>query len=168
MATIHSPRPASAHVDHVVSGRYYLEDDTQLSLAIEAQHVLQERVIWRTRITVPAGDLLAMRGRIAEGVRQGLLPALGARAIPTSGSTPAHDEAYQLYLRSLAIPQQPKPTERAIEMLERAVTLEPTFAPAWEALGFVTMLTVPGCRRGAGATTVAGRASQGAGARSQT
>ena len=123
------------HVDHIVTGRYYVEDDSQLSLAIEAQHVLQERVIWRTRITVPAGDLLAMRGRIAEGVRQGLLPALGARAVPTAESTPAHDEAYQLYMRSLEIPQQPKPNERAIEMLERAVTLEPTFAPAWEALG---------------------------------
>jgi DNA-binding winged helix-turn-helix (wHTH) protein/TolB-like protein len=123
------------HVDHIVSGRYYLENDKQLSLAIEAQHVQQERVIWRTRITVPAGDLLAMRGRIAAGVNQGLLPALGARVVATSGSTPAHDEAYQLYLRSLALPQQPKPTERAIEMLERAVALEPTFAPAWEALG---------------------------------
>jgi DNA-binding winged helix-turn-helix (wHTH) protein/tetratricopeptide (TPR) repeat protein len=123
------------HVDHIVSGRYYREDNDQLSLAIEAQHVLQERVIWRTRITVPAGDLLAMRGRMEEGIQQGLLPALGARALPTSGSTPAHDEAYQLYLRSLALPQQPKPTERAIEMLERVVALEPGFAPAWQALG---------------------------------
>jgi len=122
------------HVDHIVSGRYYLEDDRQLSLAIEAQQVQHERVIWRTRITVPAGDLLAMRGRIEEGVQQGLLPALGARAT-TSGSTPAHDETYQLYLRSLAIPQQPKPTERAIEILEQVVAMEPTFAPAWEALG---------------------------------
>lgn len=122
-------------VDHIVSGRYYLEDDNKLSLAIEAQHVRQERVIWRTRITAPAGDLLAMRGRIAEGVRKGLLPALGAHAVATSGSTPADDEAYQLYLRSLALPQQPNSTERAIEMLERAVKLEPTFAPAWQALG---------------------------------
>jgi len=122
-------------VDHIVSGRYYLEDNNQLSLAIEAQHVLQERVIWRTRITVPAGDLVAMHGRIEEGVRQGLLPALGARAAPASGSTPAHVEAYQLYLRSLALPQQPKLTERAIEMLERVVALEPGFAPAWHALG---------------------------------
>ena len=123
------------HVDHVVSGRYYLEDNGQLSLAIEAQQVQQERVIWRTRITVPAGDLLEMRGRIAEGLQQGLFPALGVRAVMTSGAMPAHDEAYQLYLRSLALPQQPKPNERAIEMLERAVTLEPGFASAWEALG---------------------------------
>lgn len=122
-------------VDHVVSGRYYLEDNGQLSLAIEAQHVPQERVIWRSRITAPAGDLLAMRGRIADGVRQGLLPALGARAAPASGSTPSNAAAYQLYLRSLALPQQPDPTERAIEMLEEAVTLEPSFAPAWHALG---------------------------------
>jgi DNA-binding winged helix-turn-helix (wHTH) protein/tetratricopeptide (TPR) repeat protein len=123
------------HVDHVVSGRYYLEDDKQLSLAIEAQHVLQERVIWRTRITAPVGDLLAMRGRIADGVRQGLLPALGARALPVSGSNPVHNEAYQLYLRSLALPQQQNPAKRAVEMLERAVALEPDFAPAWNELG---------------------------------
>jgi tetratricopeptide (TPR) repeat protein len=109
-------------VDHIVSGRYYLEDDNQLSLAIEAQNVRQARVI-------------SMRGSIAESVRKGLLPALGARAVPRSGSMPAHDEAYQLYLRSLALPQQPNPTERAIELLERVVKLEPTFAPAWHALG---------------------------------
>jgi DNA-binding winged helix-turn-helix (wHTH) protein/tetratricopeptide (TPR) repeat protein len=122
------------HVDYIVSGRYYAEDNAQLSLAIEAQDVNQERVIWRTRIPAPAGDLLAMRGRIAESVRQGLLPALGASVGPAE-RVPENDEAYQLYLRSLALPQTPKPSERAIEMLERAVILEPTFAPAWQALG---------------------------------
>jgi DNA-binding winged helix-turn-helix (wHTH) protein/tetratricopeptide (TPR) repeat protein len=122
-------------VDHIVTGRYYLEDDGQLSLAIEAQHVTQERVVWRTRISVPPNDLLAMRGRIAEGVQRGLLPALGASAEPERGFSPAHEEAYQLYLRSLEVPQQPEPNNRAIEMLERAVMLEPRFAPAWHALG---------------------------------
>ena len=122
-------------VEHVVTGRYYLEDDNRLSLAVEAQHVAQERVIWRTRVSAPAGDLLAMRGQIADAVQRGLLPALGATAGPSPGSTPAHADAYQLYLRSLALPQQPKPTERAIEMLEQAVVLEPQFAQAWHSLG---------------------------------
>jgi DNA-binding winged helix-turn-helix (wHTH) protein/tetratricopeptide (TPR) repeat protein len=121
-------------VDHIVTGRYYLEDNNQLGLAIEALDVPHERVIWRTRISAPSGDLLAMRGRIEEGVQRGLLPALGASAVP-AGSTPAHDEAYQLYLHSLALPKQLKPIERAIELLERAVQLEPQFAPAWEAMG---------------------------------
>jgi Flp pilus assembly protein TadD len=40
-----------------------------------------------------------------------------------------------LYLRSLELPQQPAPTVRAIEFLERAVALEPRFAPAWHSLG---------------------------------
>jgi len=123
------------HVDNIVTGRYYLEDNGQLSLAIEAQRVEEERVVWRTRISVPTGDLLAMRGRIAEGVREGLLPALGGRALPVSGSPPTDGEAYQLYLTSLAIPHQPNHSARAIEVLERAVSLEPTFAPAWNALG---------------------------------
>lgn len=122
-------------VDHIVSGRYYLEDDGELSLAVEGQRVAQERVVWRTRITVPAGDLLAMRGYLAEHVQQGLLPALGAFASPASGSKPSHDAAYRLYLRSLALPQQPRSTERAVEMLEQAVMLDPRFAPAWDALG---------------------------------
>jgi DNA-binding winged helix-turn-helix (wHTH) protein/TolB-like protein len=121
-------------VEHIVTGRYYLEDNERLTLAVEALFVPQERVIWRTRLTAPAGDLLTMREHIAEGVRKGLLPALGASAGPT-GSMPAHDQAYQLYLHSLALPKQPKPTERAIEMLERAVELEPQFASGWAALG---------------------------------
>ena len=91
-------------------------------------------MIWRTRITAPAGDLLALRARIADGVQRGLLPALGTHAV-TAGTTPMHAEAYRLYLRSLELPQQPNATSRAIEMLERAVTLEPQFAPAWHALG---------------------------------
>jgi DNA-binding winged helix-turn-helix (wHTH) protein/TolB-like protein len=123
------------HVDHVVSGRYYLESDGQLSLAVQAQHVGQERVIWQTRITAPVADLVTMRGRIADGLRQGLMPALGVSAGAPAGSTPAHDDAYQLYLRSIAIPQQPQTGAMAIEMLERAVAIEPQFAPAWQALG---------------------------------
>lgn len=123
------------NVDHIVTGRFYLEDDDQLSLAIEAQHVPQERVVWRTRVTVPATDLLAMRGQISDAVQRGLLPALGARATTTAGLTPVDDEAYQLYLRAIALPQQPKLTEKAIGMLERAVALEPAFAAAWDELG---------------------------------
>ena len=126
---------ASAHVDHIVSGRYYLEDNGQLSLAIEAQQVHSgtrdlahphHRARRRS-----AGDARTYRRGRAAGLVAG---SWGARRHDV-GTTPAHDEAYQLYLRSLALPQQPKPTERAIEMLERAVTLEPGFAPAWEALG---------------------------------
>ena len=66
-------------IDHLVTGRYYLEDDNQLGLAIEALHVPHERVIWRTRISAPSGDLLAMRGRIDR--RRAARLAAGSRRI---------------------------------------------------------------------------------------
>ncbi len=120
--------------DHVITGHYYREPGNRLTVVLEAQEVAGERLVWRARITVPAGELLVMREAVAERVSRGLLPALGAVA-PVFGSPPANAEAYDLYLRSLALPRHPEPTVRAILLLERAVALDPNFAPAWAALG---------------------------------
>jgi tetratricopeptide (TPR) repeat protein len=40
-----------------------------------------------------------------------------------------------LYLRSTAVPHDEKPNKEAIVMLERAVGMDPTYAPSWQALG---------------------------------
>ena len=121
--------------DHIVTGHYYLETDDRLAVAIEAQEVAGERLVWRSRLTVPSNDLLTMREQVAERISRGLLPALGAAA-PVFGSPPSSAEAYGLYLRSLALPRHPEPTERAIGLLRTAVEIDPDFAPAWAALGF--------------------------------
>ena len=69
-------------------------------------------------------------------VRQGLVPALGAGSDSAQGSTrPKNEEAYDLYLRSVSLPHDPLPNKDAIAMLERSVGLDPTYAPAWDALG---------------------------------
>lgn len=119
---------------HVVTGHYYLEAGERLTVAVEAQEVAGERILWRARITVPADDLLAMRAELAKRVHGGLLPALGA-AVNDVAPQPANREAYDLYLRSLALPRHPELTERAIGLLLRAVEQDPQFAPAWSALG---------------------------------
>lgn len=121
-------------VSVVVSGRFYLEDGDQITVAVEAQEASQARVLWRARLTVPASDLLHLRERLTERVRAGLLPALGADD-PDHGPTPVNDDAYRLYLHSLAMPYQPQPNVRAIDMLEQVVALDPGFALAWVALG---------------------------------
>ena len=43
--------------------------------------------------------------------------------------------AYDLYLRSAAISRDPAPNKEAITLLERSVALDPSYAPAWSALG---------------------------------
>jgi serine/threonine protein kinase len=123
------------HVTDVVTG-HYLKEGSQLQITLEAIDVENNRTLWRDTMTVAAPDMIAMRGQITAKVRQGLVPALGAGGDSAEGATrPKNEEAYDLYLRSISMPHDPLPNKDAIAMLERAVGLDPTYAPAWASLG---------------------------------
>ena len=123
------------HVTDVVTG-HFLKEGSQLQITLEAIDVDNNRTEWRDTMTVAAPDMIAMRGQITAKVRQGLVPALGAGTDSAEGATrPKNEEAYDLYLRSIAVPHDPAPNKDAIAMLERAVGLDPAYAPAWNALG---------------------------------
>jgi serine/threonine protein kinase/tetratricopeptide (TPR) repeat protein len=123
------------HVTDVVTGHYMKEGD-QLQITLEAVDVADNRTLWRDTMTVSSPDMIAMRSQITSKVRQGLVPALGAGADSgETGTHPKNEEAYDIYLRSIALPHDPLPNKDAIAMLERAVGLDPTYAPAWGALG---------------------------------
>ncbi|HVS02951.1 MAG TPA: protein kinase, partial [Thermoanaerobaculia bacterium] len=120
---------------NLVTGRYLVQGG-QVHLTLEAIDVAGDRLLWRDTLAVPAGDLIALREQVAERVRGGLLPALGARAADgRAGTRPASQEAYELYLRSLAKGDGPGETAEAIATLERATELDPGYAPAWAQLG---------------------------------
>ena len=123
------------HVTDIVTGHYMKEGD-QLQITLEAVDVENNRTLWRDTLNAAAPDMIAMRGQITSKVRQGLVPALGASTESSeTGTHPKNEEAYDLYLRSLALPRDPAPNKEAITMLERAVGLDPTYAPAWSELG---------------------------------
>jgi len=123
------------HVTDVVTG-HFLKEGSQLQITLEAIDVENNRTVWRDTMTVAAPDMIAMRGEVTAKVRQGLVPALGAGSNSAEGATrPKNEEAYDLYLRSVALPHDPQPNKEAITMLERAVGLDPTYAPAWGYLG---------------------------------
>ena len=87
-------------------------------------------------MTVAAPDMIAMRAR-DHGESS---PGTGARTRRGSGlgqgaTRPKNEEAYDLYLRSIALPHDPQPNKDAIAMLERAVGMDPSYAPAWGYLG---------------------------------
>jgi len=128
-------------VTDIVTGHYLKEGD-QLQITVEAVDVANNRTVWRTPSTSGALDMIAMRAQITSRVRQGLLPALGTGENSTeAGTHPRNEEAYDLYLRSVSLPHDSVPNKDAITMLERAVGLDPTYAPAWVALGFATVMT---------------------------
>jgi TolB-like protein len=119
--------------DLLLTGRITRQGD-RLRVGLEAVDAGAQRVVWRDTLDLASGDLLAQRLRLEESVRGGLLPALGLAAVP-DGSRPESSEAYRLYLESRAALGDPAPNRAAIAQLERAVELDPTFAPAWAQLG---------------------------------
>jgi eukaryotic-like serine/threonine-protein kinase len=122
-------------VTDIVTG-HYMKEGNQLQITLEAVDVENNRTLWRDTMTVAAPDMIAMRGQITAKVRQGLVPALGKGTDSgEAGTRPNNEEAYDLYLRSIALPHDPLPNKDAIAMLERAVGLDPKYAPAWGYLG---------------------------------
>ncbi|HST09300.1 MAG TPA: hypothetical protein VLL05_02895, partial [Terriglobales bacterium] len=96
-----------------------------------------DSVAWQSApITASGQDFIALQELLTKQVRSGLLPVLGSGTEFLETSTPPkNQEAYDLYLRSAAVPHDEKPNKQAITMLERAVGLDQSYAPAWQALG---------------------------------
>jgi len=123
------------HVGRIVTGHYQNIRDT-LQLTLEAIDVGDNRVLWQETMNLPGEDLVATRDQITTKVRQGLIPALGATSdARDKGTRPSNEEAYDLYLRSVALAHDGQQNQEAVRMLERSVGLDPAFAPAWGALG---------------------------------
>lgn len=123
------------HVGRIVTGHYQKVRD-KLQLTLEAVDVGSDRVLWQETMNLPAEDLVATREQITSKVRQGLIPALGATSeAKDRGTRPTSEEAYDLYLRSVALAHDGEQNREAVRMLERSVGLDPAFAPAWSALG---------------------------------
>jgi eukaryotic-like serine/threonine-protein kinase len=122
------------HVGRIVTG-HYQKIGKSLQLTLEAIDVGDDRVLWQDTLSLPSDDLVAMREQITSKVRQGLISALGASSAGENGTRPTNEEAYDLYLRSVALAHDGEPNREAVRMLERSVGLDPSFAPAWSALG---------------------------------
>jgi TolB-like protein len=122
-------------VGTVVTG-HFLRQNKMVMVTLEAVDVKDNKVIWTGTLTSPADNLIALRNQMAKKVRLELVPSLGIanRTVETS-SAPANREGYDLFLRSVAMPHDGAANKDAIAMLERAVALDPNYAPAWEALG---------------------------------
>jgi serine/threonine protein kinase/tetratricopeptide (TPR) repeat protein len=126
---------ADLRVGRLITGHFRRQGD-QLTVTLEAIDVPTDRLLWQTNVTARADDLIGLQQQLSAQVQNGLLPILGSTsgAIDTA-SRPKSQEAYDLYLHSLALPHDPEPNKDAIAVLEHVVGVDPRYAPAWEALG---------------------------------
>ena len=122
-------------VGTVVAG-HFLRENKMVMVTLEAIGVKDNRLLWTGSLRAPVDNLIGLQNQMARKVKEELLPALGVGSGGLEASSmPANSEAYDLYLRSLAIPHDVGPNKDAVAMLEKAVQLDPNYAPAWEALG---------------------------------
>jgi eukaryotic-like serine/threonine-protein kinase len=122
-------------VSSIVTG-HFLKAGDQLQVTLEAIDVDTNQAVWRDTLSVAGQNMIAMREQVLTRIGTGLVPALRPAASKSEpGSQPKSEEGYDLFLRSAAVPHDPSPNKEAIKMLERAVGLDPSYAPAWDALG---------------------------------
>jgi TolB-like protein/Tfp pilus assembly protein PilF len=123
-------------VGRLLSGSFRKQGD-QLMVTLEAIDVPTNRLLWQATVTAKVEDLIGLQEQLSTQVQHGLLPILGgaAGALESAASRPKNQQAYDFYLRSVAQPHDPEPNKEAIKMLEWAVGIDPSYAPAWEALG---------------------------------
>jgi eukaryotic-like serine/threonine-protein kinase len=123
------------HVGKLLTG-HFTRVGEQLSVTLEAIDVSNDRLLWQATAAAPVNDLISLQNQLSTQVQQGLLPVLGgAGGAYNTASRPRSQEAYDLYLHSLALPHDPQPNKDAIAVLEHVVGVDPEYAPAWEALG---------------------------------
>ena len=118
----------------VVTGQFSLEGN-RLQVTLEAIDIDGNRLLWRDRVAVTEGDLIALRQQLSDTVRANLLPIFDQTA-HVSGSAPTNSAAYEMYLQSLAMSNDTEPNREGVALLEKAVELDPGYAPAWSQLAW--------------------------------
>jgi TolB-like protein len=121
-------------VADVLTGHFQKEGG-QLRVTLEVIDTDSNRLLWRDTTSAAATDLISLRNQISSRLREGLFPLLGgSAAAPDAATRPKNAEAYDLYLRSKPMTSDAEPNREALAMLERAVGLDPDYAPAWAEL----------------------------------
>jgi eukaryotic-like serine/threonine-protein kinase len=121
------------NVAHIITG-HFRDTAARTEITLEAVDVESNNVLWRDSVNVAADDLIMLRQRLSERIAGGFLPLVSAAGQGADANRPRNDQAYALYLRAAAMSQDSEPNREALRMLERAVALDPAYAPAWAAI----------------------------------
>jgi non-specific serine/threonine protein kinase len=122
-------------VRNVLSGRYWVVEN-EITITLELVDVDRDRVIWEDTLAGNLHDQPALRSTLATSAREQLLPAMGVESAASEVESQIRNpRAYELYLHAIAVSRDPAPNLNAIALLERAVQIDPQYAPAWDELG---------------------------------
>ena len=125
---------AEADVDRVVTGTLLRSGD-QLRAVAQLVEAPSGTLIASQTVQSALGDLFKLQDDIARRVAEALSLPLSAGPASPSPDAPNSATAYELYLRANEIGGKYDGLERARELYQRCVDMDPRFAPAWARLG---------------------------------
>ncbi len=122
-------------VNFVLAGNYLQQGD-RMRLTVELIDLHSGQIVWSEPIEVSYHDAFQMQDLVSERLLTRLEVSFSEderdRMNADVSSSPL---AYEYYLRSLLYPEEPEGNRLAVNMLRQSTELDPTFAPAWDALG---------------------------------
>ncbi len=124
-----------AEVDVVLTGTL-LSLGGQLRITAQLTEAPSGALLWSHSAQTTAHELLQLHDDLVRRVVQSILPSLTAQEHELlQQDRPASPTVYQLYLQANEFCRQWENLPAAIELYERCVGTEPSYAPAWARLG---------------------------------
>lgn len=131
---------SEAQVDVVLTGAL-LNVGEHLRLTTQLVEVPGGTLIWSHSSQATTRELLELHDDLVRRVVDSILPSLSVQEHRSlRHDRPASPTGYQLYLQANEFARQWQNVPTAIELYERCVNLDPSYAPAWARLGHARWL----------------------------
>jgi TolB-like protein len=124
---------AEADVDLVVSSTL-LRSGQQLRITAQLIDASTGTVMGAATVHGSVGDIFALEDALVNASMKLLTPVIAGEAKPRR-EVPANPRAYELFLRGMEEARTLTGTPVARQLFQRAIEEDPSFAPAWAALG---------------------------------
>jgi TolB-like protein/predicted Ser/Thr protein kinase len=124
-----------AEVDVVLTGAL-LSVGEQLRITTQLAEVPSGTLLWSHSSQATSHELLELHDDLVRRVVESILPSLTPQEHQSlQQDRPASATAYQLYLQANEFSRRWENLPTALELYERCLKLDPTYAPAWARLG---------------------------------
>lgn len=123
-------------VDYVLEGSVRRDAD-RVRITAQLVESKTQTQLWSDSYDRKAADVIGIQKDVAMAIARSLAPTLGSRGALSSSVAPASFSAYEYTLRGKFFREQATEasTRKAIEYFERAIAIDPRYAPAHAGLG---------------------------------
>jgi TolB-like protein/DNA-binding winged helix-turn-helix (wHTH) protein/Tfp pilus assembly protein PilF len=127
---------AELGVDYVLEGSVRRDAD-RVRITAQLVETRTQTHLWAESYDRKATDVIGIQKDVAMAIARSVTPTLGSRGALTRPAGPASFSAYEYTLRGRFFREQATEasTRKAIEYFERAIALDPRYAPAHAGLG---------------------------------